>query len=213
MSWLLRGRELVFGTYDNLPTIFIVGSLLLGSMTGIVPILVLGLATAFLGLLVFAFQLAMRGMFGDTTPLSVWFSSSGPCSLNKRGSIEVLVSSWVSITSFVLTYLFLNALANYTKPPPDGANDHLVANRASYMISAMMAMVIVAIILGTSRYMLGCEPIIMTLLSLSLGVGVAYGMWNLVDIKMGDVFQIVNNMAYINSSGGATTPVLCVPSA
>lgn len=216
MSWLLRGRELVFGTYDNLPTIFIVGSLLIGSMTGIVPILILGLATAFLGLLVFAFQLIMRGMSGsEKNRLIEVFSSNGPCSLNKQGSTELLVSSWISITSFVLAYLFLNAFANYSKPPVGGANDQLVANRASYMISAMVAICIIAIILGVSRSMIGCEPLNkpMPYLSLALGIGVAYGMWNLVDIKMGDVFQIVNNMANVTSTGETTTPVMCVPSA
>jgi hypothetical protein len=214
MSWILRGRELVFGTYNNLPTIFMVGSLLIGSMTGIVPILVLGLVTAFLGLIVFAFQLIMRGIVGtEPNGFLKFFSSTGPCSLNKQGSIEVLVSSWMSITSFVLAYLFLNALANYTKIPPSGANEQLVANRASYMISAMVAICIIAIILGVSRYILGCETYLMTALSLTLGIGVAYGMWNLVDLKLGDVFQIVNNMANVGSTGEATTPVLCVPSA
>lgn len=211
MSWLLRGRELVFGTYDNLPTIFIVGSLLIGSMTGIVPILILGLTTAFVGVLVFIFQLTMRGIAGtEKNSLVDFFSSIGPCSLNKQGSTELLVSSWMSITSFVLAYLFLNALAIYNETPPANASDQLVANRSSYMISAMVAICIIAVILGVSRRMLGCETKLMAVLSLALGIGVAYGIWNLVDIKMGDVFQIVNNMANVSSTN-TTTPVLCVP--
>ena len=215
MSWLVRGRELVFGTYDNLPTIFIAGSLLIGSMTGIVPILILGLTTAFLGLLVLAFQIGMRSIVGtesnDFNPFIKFFSSTGPCSLNKKGSVELLVSSWASITTYVIVYLFLNALANYTKPSKNDAANQLVANRSSYMISAMVALCIIAIILIASRYMLGCETGQMAILSIALGGGVAYGMWNLVDIKMGDVFQIINNMA-INSTGEKTTPVMCIPS-
>jgi len=54
----------------------------------------------------------------------------------------------------------------------------------------------------------------MGLLSLGLGGGTAYGMWNLVslnerDLRMGDIFQIRNNMAGTNLSQ-QIKPVMCV---
>jgi hypothetical protein len=213
MSWLLRGRDLVYGSYNNLPNILIIGSLLIGSISGIIPILILGLASAFLGLIVYGSQFIMRRIIGDKSDLLKWLSSAERCNLNKAGSYEILVSTWVSITFFALTYLFLNALAIFNETPTAGANDQLIANRSSYMISAMFALCIIAIILGVSRYMLGCETIAMTFVSLVLGGGVAYGMWNLADIRMVDVYQIKNNMTNLNNlQDGKPTPVLCVPS-
>jgi len=207
MSWLIRGRDLIFGTYTNLPTIFIAGSLLIGSMTGIIPILVLGLVTAFVGLLVFLYEKTSEAFItsiGNPT-LTKWFSSKGPC----EGSIEFIISTWSTITSFVITYLFLNALANYQKPPAAKTNEQLVANRSSYMISVMVSLVLVALLLIAIRMNLGCEGWVMGLLSTGVGSGLALGMWNLVDLRMGDVFQIENNKM-ASSSTGKTTPIICV---
>ena len=213
MSWLLRGRELLLGAYDYLPNIFIVGSLLVGATTGIVPLLILGLVTTFLGVIIFGFQTLMRGMTGGTSVFK-YFSSTGPCSLSKLGSIEVLVSSWASITSFIITYLFLNALAVYQLPAPTGADPQLVANRQAYMISIMVSVLIIGLILLASRIKLGCETILMGVLSVVLGTGVASAMWNLVtlggkDLRMGDVFQVRNNMANTGLSK-EINPVMCV---
>lgn len=205
MSWLIRGRDLIIGTIKHLPTIFTAGSLLIGSITGIIPILILGLVTAFLALLVFAFQKLTHSVIDKNIPLLNWFSSIGPC----PDSREFLISTWASVTSFVIMYLFLNALAIYNKPPVSGASDQLVANRESYMISVMVVLCFLAIILIGYRMNFGCEGKVMGVLSIILGGGVAYGMWSLVDTRMGDIFQVINNMTSVNSSG-KTTPVMCV---
>jgi len=208
MSWILRGRELLLGAYSYLPNIFIVGSLLVGATTGIIPILILGLVTAFLGVIIFGFQTIMGSILRGSS-LYRYFSSMGPASTS-----EVLISSWASITTFVFVYLFLNTLAVYQLPAPTGADPQLVANRQAYMISIMISLCIVGLILFVSRFYIGYETIIMGLLSLGLGGGTAYGMWNLVslnerDLRMGDIFQIRNNMAGTNLSQ-QIKPVMCV---
>jgi hypothetical protein len=213
MSWLLRGRELLLGAYDYLPNIFIMGSLLVGATTGIVPLLILGLVTAFLGVIIYGFQSAV-GMILNGSSLYKFFSSVGPCNLNKIGSMELLVSSWASITTFIIVYLFLNALSVYQLPAPNDADPRLVANRQAYMLSIMVSLSIVGLILLGSRIALGCETKLMGLLSLVLGAGVASAMWNLVslggkDIRMGDVFQVRNNMANTGLSK-EINPVMCV---
>jgi hypothetical protein len=207
MSWLLRGRDLIFGTYTNLPTIFIAGSLLIGSMTGIIPILVLGLVTSFVGLIIFLYQTSARAFIESLNILSVTntLRSKGPC----EGSPEYIITTWSTITSFVISYIFLNALANYQKPPVAKANEQLVANRASYMISAMVSLVFVAVLLIAIRMNLGCEGWILGPLSMIVGGTLAFGIWNLVDLRMGDVFQIEINKTS-SSSTGKTTPVVCV---
>jgi hypothetical protein len=214
MSWLLRGRELFLGAYDHLPNVFIIGSLLVGAMTGIVPLLILGLVTTFLGVILFGFQTIMGGIIGEGTSLFKYLSSIGPCNLNKIGSNELLISSWASITTFIFVYLFMNALAVYQLPIATGVDPQLVANRQAYMISIMVSLSIIGLILLGSRVMLGCETKLMGVLSLALGAGTAYGMWNLVslngnDIRMGDIFQVRNNMANTGLVN-ELNPVMCV---
>jgi hypothetical protein len=178
-------------------------------MTGIIPILVLGLVTSFVAIVVFLYQMGARSFIESINIPSVTktLRSIGPC----EGKNEYIITTWSSITSFVITYIFLNALANYQKPAVDRANEQLVANRASYMISVMVSLVIVAIILMGLRMNLGCEQWWMGILSVAVGGSLASGMWNLVDLRMGDVFQIELNKTS-SSTTGKTTPVVCVAS-
>ena len=41
--WSIRARELVMNGFQDLPTILIIGSLLLGGVSGMLPLIVLGL--------------------------------------------------------------------------------------------------------------------------------------------------------------------------
>jgi len=218
MSWILRGRDLLFGAYNHIPHIFIVGSLLLGAVTGILPVLILGLVTAFLGVIVLGFQTVLKGLFGNDLTALRLLSSALPCNAGKPDSYEFLISSWGTITTFVLTYIFLNALAVYNYTSVAGADLTLVANRESYMVSTMLGVLLTAILLLGIRMKIGCESYVMGICSIILGVGVAFGMWNLVtpttngakDLRMGDVFQIRNNMI-TTASQGNITPIVCLP--
>jgi hypothetical protein len=201
MSWLLRGRELILGAYEYLPNLFISGSLLLGAITGVVPILILGLSTSFLGVLVLGVQQIVKNYIGGNSLLG--------------NSKETLLSMWVSVASFVITYIFLNAYNVYILPPVAGANDELLGNRQSYMVSVMLALFVVGSLLFISRYQLGNETYVMGAGSMILGIGIGTAMWSLVsqagrDIRMGDIFQVRNNMIQ-SSTVGNVTPIMCIP--
>jgi len=77
------------------------------------------------------------------------------------------------------------------------------------MASIMVTLCILAIVLAVSRGLIGYETPQMAFFSIFLGGGVAYSMWNLVDIRIGDVFQIKTNMAP-NQTSGMATPVMCI---
>jgi len=209
MSWLLRGRELIFGAYKHLPTLFIVGSLLVGSITGIVPILILGLVCSFLGLIVYGFQSIMRNLFTNNASVLALLSSQ-----NQDMPKEILLSMWVTMTTFIVIYIFSNALAVFLLPPVANADDERYSNRRSYMMSVMISVLIVGLILLLSRMTnLGNETYIMGISSLILGTGIGFAMWNLVsvggkDLRIGDIFQVRNNMTSISTSG-VTTPIMC----
>jgi len=218
MSWLLRGRELILGAYSHLPNIFIMGSLLVGAITGIVPILILGLVSSFLGVLIYIIQLLMNDTFKDLKSSLGIFKQIYPATLdssNKLGPPEVLISSWSTMASFIIAYLFFNALYVYSYKNPNVRDENLIANRQAYMMSIMIALSIISIIFITTRISIGFETFIMGPLSVFFGVGMAWALWNLVtlngkDLRMGDVFQVRVNMIANNPSGGVT-PIACVP--
>jgi hypothetical protein len=213
MSWILRGRELIFGAYENLPNLFIGGSLLLGAITGIIPILILGLVTSFVGILIYGFQLLMHNFLGNDPLALALVSSKIPCRKGESSN-ELFVTSWASVTTFIVTYIFLNALSIYQLPAVGGANEDLIANRQSYMASVMFAIALIGLILLVTRMKMGCETYFMGIVSIIVGAGAGTGLWNLVsvggkDVRMGDLFQVRNNMTGIQSSG-VTTPVMCI---
>ena len=218
MSWILRGRELLFGAYNHIPHIFIVGSLLVGSITGIIPVLILGLVTSFLGVIILGLQTVLKGLFGNDLTALRLLTSTVPCNAGKPDSYEFLVSTWGTITTFVLTYIFLNAIAVYNYISVPGADLTLVANRESYMVSTMLGVVLTGILLLGIRMKIGCESWVMGICSIIVGGGLAFGMWNMVtpttggvqDIRMGDLFQIRNNVV-TSISKGDITPIVCLP--
>jgi hypothetical protein len=214
MSWLLRGRELIFGAYDHLPHIFTLGSLVVGSMTGIVPILILGLVSSLVGFLILITQSIFKKYLGENVSILKYLSSDIPCYRSSSTSTEILISSWATMASFIIIYIFLNAVTVFNLPPVPGAKDELLANRYSYMVSVMVSLVIIGLIFIASRMQLGCETYVMGTTSILLGLGLAIAMWNLVsvggkDIRMGDIFQVRNNMTPI-AAEGVINPVMCV---
>lgn len=210
MSWIVRGRELLMNTYKHLPTLFMGGSLMLGGLTGIVPFLILGLFTTILYLGLKGLNTFMNSMLGTPNSTYAYFSFKP-----ESGPNELFLNQWLTLSVFVITYLFSNILSVYNYATNSVTDESLIANRQAYAISCMTALVVFTIFLFISKGMLDKLPALMWILSLGAGGGIGYAMWNLVssrgtDLRVGDVFQIRNNLApsgYVQ--GAMTTPVVC----
>jgi len=127
----------------------------------------------------------------------------------------VLVSSWSTMASFIIAYLFFNAMYVYSYKNANIRDDNLIANRQAYMMSIMIALSIISVIFIATRISIGFETFIIGPLSVFFGVGMAWALWNLVtlggkDLRMGDVFQVRVNMI-ANNPSEAITPIACVP--
>jgi hypothetical protein len=158
--------------------------------------------------------MVMKNLLGNDPLALALIGSKIPCRTGEENSNELFVSSWASITTFVVTYIFLNALSVFQLPSVGGADEDLIANRQSYMASVMISISIIGLLLLAVRMKMGCETYFMGISSIILGGGVGTALWNLVsvggkDIRMGDLFQVRNNMTGVNSSG-VTTPIMCV---
>jgi hypothetical protein len=210
MSWIVRGRELLMNSYKHLPTLFVGGTLMMGGLTGIVPFLILGTFTTAVYLFFNTLNIFMNSMLPTSNSGSMYYSFK-----SESGPPELFLNQWLTLSVFVVTYLFCNILSVYNYTTNSAMDESLIANRHAYAISCMVALSVFTLLLLISKGMLDKLPLLMWILSLGAGGGIGYALWNLVsnsgtDLRIGDVFQIRNNMPAVGYTTGAmTTPVVC----
>lgn len=183
---------------------------MLGGTTGIVPFIILGLFTTAVYMFLKGLNVFMNSMLGNPNSTYAYFSFKP-----ESGPPELFLNQWLTLSIFVITYLVCNILSVYNYSANTGTDETLIANRYAYAISCMVALAVFTLFLLISKGMLDKLPILMWILSLGGGGGIGYAIWNLVsrngtDLRMGDVFQIRNNMPAVGYTNGAmTTPVVC----
>jgi len=197
--------------YTNLPTLIVAGTLSLGGVTGILPLIIFGLCCAMLWGSAYAVQRFFGGLFGlehDKLILS---------RLSSVESNELIISKWIILLIFLYTYIMMNAIAIYNLPiKSEKENEQLIQNRQAYMISCMIAVTLIVLVLLIMRRNIGNEKWWMWLYSLGIGGFAGWGIWNLVtqggnDLRWGDLFQIRLNLAppFTATDPSGQTTVLC----
>lgn len=109
------------------------------------------------------------------------------CSILPRTTTDrffLLPSMWVSVTTFFAAYIIFNAATIYTTNPTAKPKDALpVQQRKGMGLISMLATVLLLAVLLLGRIVTGCEfpggrawvGVLTFLLSIGLGVGMAYG--------------------------------------
>lgn len=212
--WSIRARELIINGFQDLPTILIIGSLLLGGVSGMLPLIVIGLGAliASSGYMIFQSLLEIN----DWNFLKTSFSST--CNRLPIGSIsseEIKVfsnmpNSWIFVITYFYAYLISNASTILVLDTPNPNNSEGVNNRQAQSISVIIALTIMYALFIFYRYKTGCETWKSLLVGLVLGIGAGIGvfMWATgVDLRFADVLQIVQNME--PSTGSNVKSIMC----
>jgi hypothetical protein len=210
MSWLIRARTLLLGIYTELPTLLVAGTLLLGGITGLLPMIIVGLCCALVWITIYGIQFLFKGLFGlehDKIILT---------RLSSLQSNDVVLSKWIGVLMFLSTYVLSNAIAIYNLPASTSDNQQLIDNRKAYMISCMIAVVLICVILFIMRWKASNEKWWMWMFSLGVGGSAGLALWNAVtkngsDLRWGDLFQVRSNLApaSLSTSDGSMKPVIC----
>lgn len=220
---LLRAREFFVGAFHDLPNVLFVGSLVLGSMLGYLPLVWLAIGMLLNGAIVSILQGLLAVLF--VSPSSAWgqvavergayaceILSSESYSPLKSGLTIVAPSHWLAATIFFSTFSIYNSIRVAMREATPGTSSDLVDVRRAFSLSAMVVgIVFFALVLG--RGFTGCETWLGGGLGTLLGVGTAIGYWHLLDAcgtgLIPDILQVVASSAPPGS--GETVPVICTP--
>jgi len=220
---IIRIREFLLASYHDLPNILFVGALLLGSLTGYLPLVWVAFGILLNGVTISFVQTVLEMLFPTwgqlfqedvssacmTGFLHVRSLKEAPGSLPRR---MVAPSQWLAATVFFATFSIYNSIRVAIRPSAKGTDMEQINNRRAFSLSAFV-IGIVFFLLVMSRILTGCETKLGGFLGVLFGGGIAIGYWHLLDLcgsgRVPDILQVVGAMA--PDAKNPDTPVMCVP--
>ena len=217
-----EARKFLLASYHDLPNILFVGSLVLGLVSGYLPLLWASAGMALNWVVTIGFQM-IAALVGQYKPglvskeVSRSCSVSFPIELNGAKLVPpkdqiVVPSLWVSTCAFFSIFTIYNSIRVTMRKPKEGADEKLVSTRRAFSISTFIVG-IVFLLLIFARLFTQCETMLGGGLGILVGAGVAIGFWHLVDCsgsgKIPDLLQVVGSMA--PDRAATETPLMCVP--
>lgn len=217
VPWTIRGRELVYKGFQDLPTIMIVGGLLLGGMTGSIPLIVMsmgGLATSTLYLFIqnIVSSIGLTFLKVPYNSACVSHKPLGYYDVKSRMSIDGMASTWLFSVCYFIGYLFYNAISVIVLDPTTKDDVDKVNSRMAQGISVIIALIVLGIMFVIFRLRTKCENVVTTLLGSTLGLALGLGFFALAqssDLRIADVLQIKQGMEPIDSSKQTIKPIVC----
>jgi hypothetical protein len=213
---LASARSFLLGSYHDLPNVLFIGSLLLGGITGYLPLVWLSLGMILNGTAVAGGQALLRLLFPTWSQVSVP-AGMGVCSVIPRNpltssedTLTVAPSHWLSAALFFATFSIFNSIQVAIRPSAEDVDSNKVSTRRAVSLSAMViGIVFFALVLA--RGFSGCETWLGGALGALIGMGTAIGYWYLLDLcgtgTIPDILQIVKASAPAGSA--KNTPVIC----
>lgn len=218
---LVRAREFLLGAYHDLPNVLFIGSLILGSITGYLPLVWVSLGLILNGAGIAALQGLMRLLFPTWAQVAV-ARGSPACEILSRsmptdgpGVTYVAPSHWLSAAAFFAAFSIYNSLRVTLKESEAGVDQRKVSTRRAFGLSVLVIGVAFFLLI-LARGFSGCETWLGGTLGVLIGSGLAIGYWHLLDACgtgiVPDVLQVINSLAPAAASSDAT-PVICTPPA
>ena len=216
---LIAVREFLLSTYHDLPNVIFMGSLLLGSMFGYLPLVWVAVGMMFNGAVVSILQGIIAFVFPNWAQVVVP-SGSYACEIfktnvysTKSGSLTVVAPShWLSATVFFAVFSIYNSLHVTLKQSADNVSAEKTDVRRAFSLSVL---VIGVVFLGliAIRGFTGCETWLGSISGAIIGGCLAIGYWHMLDAcgtgMVPDVLQVIGSMA--PAGHDAMTPVVCSP--
>jgi len=217
---LAPAREFLLGAYHDLPNVLMMGSLILGGMSGYLPLIWLGLGLVANAGIIQVFQSIAAILFdksdyesyisaGNNQACSIFNQSMSPEAAG--GKMYVTPSHWLGGSAFFTVFTIYNAIRVALRKPVAGASERMVNVRRAFSLSVLViGLFFLALVFG--RGLSGCETWIGGILGVVVGSGVAIGYWHILAACNGgrvpDVLQVVNALPPAGG-GEAKVPVVC----
>jgi len=210
-----RMRQFLLGMYHDLPNVLFMGSFVLGSITGYLPLVWVSMGLILNGLGVATTQ-GLLGLINSDWDQIYMKAGHPACEVMFKGppggavgATMIAPSYWLSSAIFFATFTIYNSVRIAMMPVAAGASQEKAdVRRAFTLTTIVVGAVFLLLIMG--RGFSGCESYFGGFLSLLVGGGLAIGFWHLLNAcgagMVPDVLQIVNSMA---PPGENTVPVVC----
>lgn len=224
-------RKFLLAAYHDLPNILFVGSLILGSLIGYLPLVWLALGLIFNAAITSAGQYALqlllesfpstigrfesqlRGTNLQRCTVGFQFtngSTENPRRISRDDSAIVAPSYWMSASAFFAAFSIYNSIRVTARDTKGKVDPLLVSARKAFSLSTLIIGLFFMMII-MARGWTGCETMTGGILGVLMGSGVAIGFWHILDAcgtgKLPDVLQVVGSMAPDQTK--KETPVMC----
>ena len=219
---LIAAREFLLGAYHDLPNVLFMGSLVLGSIFGYLPLVWVALGLILNGSVISIIQGLLAFVFtdknGDGWSQIVVPKGSYACEIlktdsyaKKIGGVTIVAPShWLSATSFFAAFSIYNSIHVATRESAAGVSQSKVDVRRAFSLSVM---IIGCVFFGLImiRGFTGCETWLGSISGVLIGASVAIGYWHLLDAcgtgMVPDVLQVIGSMA--PPGANRDTPIVC----
>jgi hypothetical protein len=199
--------EVLSGIYRFLPNTLTVSLMVLGIFLGKISWIMISSAVIVLCIVVLLIQAVF--LPGSVHQISAFKMLSGgaalsacsplPSRIKETDVLYTTPSLWMTVTSFYLAYILMNAInvytANAAKPgTPDKYLSFKIDSRKSVGLISIIATFILLACLIITRFFSQCESTGGALLGIVLGLGAGVGMWYLLSINGTDIWPDIHGV-------------------
>jgi hypothetical protein len=216
---LVAAREFLLGAYHDLPNVLFIGSLILGSIFGYLPLVWVAVGLILNGSIVSIIQGILAVVLENNYSQVFVEKGSYACEIlksdsytSKVGNTIVTPSHWLSATAFFATFSIYNSIKVAMKESAEGVSGEKTDVRRAFSLSVLIiGLAFFGLIL--LRGFTGCETWLGSISGIIIGSGVGIGYWHLLDVcgtgMVPDVLQVIGSMAPPGSQ--REVPVVCSP--
>ena len=217
---LAGAREFLLGAYHDLPNVLFMGSLVMGSILGYLPLVWVSLGLILNGGVVSLLQGLLRLLFPTWDQVSI-YAGSPACEVLGRTSLSmgpvrtggtspVAPSHWLSAASFFSAFVVYNSIKVAGRGSARGASAEKVSARQAFSLSvAVVGLAFMGIVLA--RGYSGCETWLGGATGIVVGILLAISYWQFLDLcgtgKGPDVLQVTASLEPVAKD--SETPIVC----
>ena len=209
-------RQFLLGLYHDLPNVLFVGSFVLGSITGYLPLVWVAMGLIMNAFVVTSTQQLLALIWPTWNQIIT--AKGAACDILStgapgNGTTIIAPSMWLSSAVFFASFVIYNSVQVAMMPAAKGASKDKADIRQAFTLTTIIIGA-VFLLLVLMRGHSGCESYLGGALGVLTGVGLGVGFWNILNVCGGaarvgmvpDVLQVVNSMA---PPGEDTVPVVC----
>lgn len=187
--------EMLSGILRLFPNTMMITLFVVGMATGKLPwiLIAIGGIAVIIATISFQYVASKIGLGDRSIP---GFDVVEACSLIPSAKADDYVytpSLWVSLTTFFLTYILVNAANIYTAKG-NSKDVMAIQQRKGIGMISIFAVVILFLFMMVARYFTNCERMGGMFFGALIGAGIAYGWWRLLSACGADVYPDIHGV-------------------